>query len=414
METKTPLVTVVVLAYNHLDYTRLCIESLYKYTQDVDFELITINNGSTDGTEEYFNSLPHEKKISFETNIGVDKAINHGFRIAEGKYTLNLSNDIVVTTHWLKNLVTCAESDPSIAMVVPACSYSSNFQQVDLGYKTLEEMQVLAAAYNQSNPGLWEEKMRLVTYTCLFRTELQKAIGGFDEDFNPGAYDDDAIGFTFRRRGMKLILAKDTFVHHYGSVTFNAEYAKNNLPVRNRDLFYRKFGVHSWPVGFIDFNVVGLAEYAACGSEPVKLLGAGGTCGASLLQIKNGYRRMGQYHVELNYLADNPLNLPDLASVCKKSLFGLPDEVETFFSEEDFDVVVLESETDKVAELEETCHRLGRRLKEGGRLITTALPQTYPVIEKALLEDGFIKTGNINSYYFAFNKLNKEQARSLH
>lgn len=54
--------SLVVLAYNQLAYTKLCMDSIYKYSNDVDFEVITVNNGSSDGTREYFNSLPNEKK----------------------------------------------------------------------------------------------------------------------------------------------------------------------------------------------------------------------------------------------------------------------------------------------------------------------------------------------------------------
>ena len=61
-ETVFPLVSLVVLAYNNVKYTRECVESIYRHSSQLNFELITVNNGSTDGTEEYFSSLPHKKK----------------------------------------------------------------------------------------------------------------------------------------------------------------------------------------------------------------------------------------------------------------------------------------------------------------------------------------------------------------
>lgn len=401
-ETPPPLVSVLVLAYNHIDYTRQCIESLYKYTTDVDFELITINNGSTDETEQFFNSLPNEKKISFPENIGVDKAINHGFRIAEGKYTLNLSNDIIVTRNWLSNLVTCMESDEKIAMVVPVCGFSSNYQQVNLKYDSLDEMQILMKTYNTSNPSLWEERMRLVTYTCLFRTDVQRSIGGFDEDFNPGAYDDDAISFTIRRGGYKLMLARDTYVHHFGSVTFSAEYAKNNIAVRNRILFMQKFGIDSWSASLIDFNIVDITDVPEKG--PVSILGIGSSCGASILQVKNKLREKGILDVSLDYYSQLPSCMTDLATICRKCVMGFPKDVKQHFSEP-YDLIIVEAETDKLENLESFYTDLCSMLKEDGQLITTAANQElYGKIEKILEEKKLKNKKSIKDYYYRFQK----------
>lgn len=401
-QSEAPLVSIVLLAYNHLEYTKLCVESLYRYTTDVPFELITVNNGSSDGTEAFFNSLPNLKKLSFAENIGVDKAVNRGFALAEGKYTLNLSNDIVVTPRWLKNLVTCAESDESIGMVVPVCGFSSNYQQVNLGYKSLDEMQVMAEAYNQSNPRLWEERIRLVTYTCLFRTDLQKAIGGFDEEFNPGAYDDDAISFRIRRMGYRLILAGDTYVHHFGSVTFNAEYTKNNIALRNRDLFYRKFGIPSWQASLIDFYVVNLADRPFQG--PVRLLGIGGSCGATLLQIKNRLRKNGVEVTVIDYLSENERAIPELFTLCERCIYASPNKVKSLFGDKAYDLIVMESETDKLTDIEAFYGDLCTLLKENGRLVTTAAVAVLPVIKAVLAGNGLTEAGSTNGYYFAFER----------
>lgn len=401
-EAETPLVSVVVLAYNHLDYTKLCIESLYRYTSDVDFELITVNNGSTDGTEEYFNSLPNEKKLNFPENIGVDKAVNQGFRMAQGKYTLNLSNDIVVTSRWLSNLVACMESDDKIGMVVPVCGFSSNNQQVNLYYHTLEEMQLIAQVYNKSNPDLWEERMKLVTYTCLFRTDVQKAIGGFDEDFNPGAYDDDAISFRIRRMGYRLILAKDTYVHHFGSVTFNAEYAKNNLAQRNMRLFMQKFGVNSWVASMIDFHVVDIADYSPRGE--ICILGIGSSCGPTLLQIKNRFRSKCVRDVKLFYLSDQESSMPDLRSICDTCVCASDKELEEHFGSRLYDIAVVESETDKLQNPGRFFDSLSRLLKKNGQLILTAPAAFYPKAAQLLEEREFVLSKSAREYYYAFTK----------
>ena len=402
MDEHKPLVSVVLLAYNHLDYTKQCVESLFQYTNDVDYELITVDNGSSDGTREYFDSLPNRKKLSFQENIGVDRAVNRGFELAEGKYALNLSNDIVVTHNWLVNLVTCMESDEKVGMAAPVCGYSSNGQQIDLGYRTLEQMHEITRRRNVSNPKLWEERLKLVTYTCLYRTDVLRQIGGFDEEFNPGAYDDDAISFTIRRMGYKLILAVDTYVHHFGSVTFNAEYAKNNIAVRNRALFFRKFGVDSWGAASIDGNIVGLVDYRK--KSPFRMLGVGQSCGSTLLQVKNMFRRIGYTDVTIDYLSDIGENLPDLATVCRKSARAPLMDVGRVFDGTLYELIVLESETEKLADIGGLLHTLCGMLGPDGQLITTAGPVTLPVIRGVLEREGFAETAGVQNRYFRYER----------
>ncbi|AQS58811.1 glycosyltransferase family 2 protein [Desulforamulus ferrireducens] len=402
-EPYSPLVTIIVLAYNHLSYTKQCIESLYQYTSHIDFELITINNGSTDGTEEYFNSLPNTKKISFPENMGVCKAINYGIRMAQGKYTLNLSNDIVVTYNWLDNLLTCMESDEKIGMVVPVCNSTSNYQQITLKYSSLTEMQQRAKEYNVSNSQLWEERLRLVTYTCLFRTDLLQRLGGFDEDFNPGAFDDDAISFTIRRLGYKLILAKDTFVHHFGSITFKAEYAKNNLLQKNKILFFKKFGVYSWQATFIDQNVLQLLSYK--GQDNINILGIGMSYGATLLQIKNICQRHGSKNIKLYYLSEQKQNLTDLKTICEFCVHTDTDNLLSYFGDRLYDYIIVESESNKLKNIDELFSRLAGLLKKDGEIVCTAANQAiYHQIKGVLFGKGLTYFKSIKDYYLGFSK----------
>jgi GT2 family glycosyltransferase len=402
----SPLVSIVVLAYNHLDYTKLCIESLYRYTSHIDFELITINNGSTDQTKEYFEALPHQKKISFAENIGVDKAINQGFRIAEGKYTVNVSNDLVLTTNWLDNLLICAESDEKIGMVVPASSYSSNCQQLDLGYKNLAEMQEMAKAHNVSSPLKWEERLRLITYTCLIRTNLQKEFGGFDEDFNPGGFDDDALCFKVRRAGYKLILAMDTFVHHFGSVTFQVEYAKNDIYVKNRKLFNDKFGVDVWSVCFIDYNILNLASLDLKDSkESVDILGIGLSCGATLLQLKNHLRKQGVLDTRLWYISEGTNNMADLKTICAGCESSRNQPLTEIYSDKSFDYIIVESDS-RYIDIQMYYGYLMSRLKPKGQMIFTANnEQIYKRIFNTVQPDKIREIRNINNYYHSFIKV---------
>ena len=146
-------VSIVVTAYNKLEYTKAAIESIYKYTDfsKGDIELITKNNGSTDGTQQYFESLPNEKKINYKYNaLGTSEMAE----LFEGKYVVFFSNDVVATPNWLENLLTCIESDDNIICAVPTCQdYAISCSQgihvdYDNTFEALPQMEEFAQSYN--------------------------------------------------------------------------------------------------------------------------------------------------------------------------------------------------------------------------------------------------------------------------
>lgn len=339
-------VSIIMLAYNKLEYTKLAVDSLYKYTSHIDFELISVNNGSSDGTKEYLDSLPNKKKINFEQNVGGDRAFNEGIDQAEGEYTVFLNNDLILTENWLDNLITIMESDLKIGIAVPACNSSSNFQTISLEYYNTIQLQEVAKKYNKSNPRLWEERLRLMLYAAIFRTEELKDIGGLDEIYSPGGFDDDDLTCRYRRAGYKLIFAKDTYIHHYGSVTIGDAYA--SILGRNRVIFQNKFGYDSWESIAMDFEVLNSIEYVK--KDEISILGIGKTCAATLLQMKNKFREAGVDKIVLEYVALEDKYIIDLNTICDKVYRGNLENINSILEKKKYNYIYLE---DTISNLEE-------------------------------------------------------------
>ena len=245
-------VTIVLCAYNKLEYTKAAVESIFAHT---DFssgrvELITINNGSDDGTREYFESLPHAKKINLKYNILGFNAVQY---IAEGRYYVGYSNDVIATPHWLDQLYAAMESDAHIAQAVPTCNEEgvSNDQGVPVPYPNtfagLERMQEFAAAHNHLNPTLWEERSLLMPFLSITRTNVYR-MGLVDPIYTRAEFVDDDLSTLLRRTGWRQLLLKDTFMHHFGGVTLGTDRCNvaNNSIVEMRSVYYKKWRVDAW------------------------------------------------------------------------------------------------------------------------------------------------------------------------
>ena len=110
------LASIVIPVFNQLKYTKLCLESIMQNT-DYPYELIFIDNGSTDDTPEYLHKVHNARVIRNERNLGFPKAINQGIRESRGRYVVVLNNDTLVTPSWLSRMVRCAERDERIGIV---------------------------------------------------------------------------------------------------------------------------------------------------------------------------------------------------------------------------------------------------------------------------------------------------------
>lgn len=372
-----PLVSIYFLAYNNLEkYTKPAIEAILKYTTGIDYELLLIDNGSTDGTLEYFKSIPFEKKRIYHIskNIGAvfgfkgAKAFSRG-EFFRGKYLVTIPNDILVTKNWLSNLLRCAESDSRIGAVVPMSNYASNFQSVDLGFSDMNDMQIKAAAYNVSNPQKWEERLRLIPTVMLIRSELYSMYEG-DYGFVYYFTDDD-LSVVWRRWGYRLMVCGDTFVYHAGSVGHAPEQIREDLE-KGREVYSKKYyGIDAWED--ISRCSPGLVQYGL--KDAVKrsrnyILGIDNSCGADLLAIKNELRKMGMFDSVLSAYTQDAKYWLDLKTICEGNVYCQPiDKIHEVLEGKEYDYIFLSKDVRDYANYKALVDVLAQHLTIDGRLI---------------------------------------------
>ena len=222
------LASIIIPCWNQLEFTRLCIRSLVRHTRPP-WELIVIDNGSTDGTAAYLAGVRDAadvpvKIIANQANLGFPAAINQGLRAAGGDYLVLLNNDAVVIDGWLDQLIALtamSNAAPPIGLAGPMSNYVSPPQLVEpVPYRDMEQMEVFARRWRAQHRGQWSTVPKLSGFCLLMKRAVYQAIGGLDERFGLGFFDDDDLAVRARRAGFALALAHDVFVHHFGSRTF--------------------------------------------------------------------------------------------------------------------------------------------------------------------------------------------------
>ena len=200
-----PLVSIIIPVFNQLHYTKKCIEEI-RHSTNNPYELIVVNNGSSDGTSEYLDSIRADGvKIKHNSeNLGFVDACNQGAELAAGEYLVFLNNDTIPGAGWLEALVETAENDPSIGAVGAKLLYPDGVLQ-EAGSLVFSD----GTAWNYGkgdNPNKPEYSYVRESSYCsaaclLIRRELFVKIGGFDRRYSPAYWEDADLAFEIRKRG---------------------------------------------------------------------------------------------------------------------------------------------------------------------------------------------------------------------
>ena len=250
-ERQFPKISIVVLCYNQLDYTKKCVRSILTKTAYPNYELVLVDNASTDETAEYLKTLDasHEnvKIVLNTTNRGFAGGNNDGIRAAAGEYIVLLNNDTVVTRGWLTGMLKrFLTGGKKIGIVGPVTNSIGNEAMVQAGYTTLADMPAAAYAYTAGHMGMtYPHDGVLAMFCVMFPRKLTDEIGLLDEHYGIGMFEDDDYSIAAQRAGYENLLVEDVFIHHFGSVSFkkleNAEYRK--IFDANRSYFENKWNV---------------------------------------------------------------------------------------------------------------------------------------------------------------------------
>jgi GT2 family glycosyltransferase/SAM-dependent methyltransferase len=219
-----PLVSLLVVTYNSREFLEPFLDSLRRNTSYPCYEVIVVDNHSSDGSagdlKRYAEADPHIRLHCLQENLGFAGGNNFAARMAEGEYIVLLNPDTILTAEWLERLMRPLETDPGIGMVAPVTNFSGNETKVNADYMWLSEMEEFAAERRAARSGETFEVDVIPLFCGLLRRKLWDEVGGLDESFKVGTFEDDDFSLRVRKAGYRLVTAEDCFIHHFGNGSF--------------------------------------------------------------------------------------------------------------------------------------------------------------------------------------------------
>jgi len=260
----TPRASIIIVTYNNLALNKLCLESVIRNTEYPDYEIIVVDNNSTDGTPDYLNEMaemakmakmaghhPNIRIILNQKNHGFARANNQGIALSAGEYIVLLNNDTIVPPGWLSRLLRHLRN-PAIGMVGPVTNFVGNEAKIETSYRTWNELEAFAKKHTWAHDGEIADIHMLAMFCVALRRETYENVGPLDEQFGIGMFEDDDYAERLRAKGYRVVCAADTFVHHFGQAAFkklieNGRY--NALFDENRRRYEAKWRVKWAPRG---------------------------------------------------------------------------------------------------------------------------------------------------------------------
>jgi GT2 family glycosyltransferase len=242
------LISIAIVTHNNCHLTRLCVDSILANTTHPSYEIIIVDNDSSDDTKEYLRQLESRhasvKVILNAENRGFAAANNQALAVARGEILILLNNDVVVPRGWLRGLKRCLD-DPAVGLVGPVTNSVGNEARIDVNYTRLDDMHIFARAHMAAHRAVSFDIAVLAMYCMAMRRNAFERIGPLDEGFAVGMFEDDDYANRARQAGYKVVCTEESFVHHAGQAAFKKLIETGEYQVvwdRNQAYYESKWG----------------------------------------------------------------------------------------------------------------------------------------------------------------------------
>ncbi len=328
---------VVVVTYNNLFFTKACIQSIRDNLSKDSYKVVVVDNASTDGVTRWLEEQEDIILIKNNENVGFGPACNQAVKATMGTEYENwdvylLNNDTRLIFDALYFLKKVLYSSKDIGAVGSISNNAGNKQSIEVEFAEIDDYIKYGEKVNvpMVNPCL--ERVRLSGFSLLIRRMVWDEIGGFDEDFVPGYFEDDALSMEILRRGYRLELVRNSFVYHSGSESFG-RIKFDKIVRKNHELFQKKYGFDIMKYAYASEKVISQIPYEADAKFSVLHYGCG--LGSEMKAIRSLYPESECIGIETNS------RIRDIGRFTEQ-VFGSLEELLEFIKEPRFNILIIE------------------------------------------------------------------------
>ncbi|HZJ46241.1 MAG TPA: glycosyltransferase, partial [Pyrinomonadaceae bacterium] len=239
-------VTIIILTWNGLEYTKRCLETLRNKTEFQNYAVMVVDNGSTDGSVEYLRSIPWIRCIENSDNRGFTRANNQAIALCDdGSDVVLLNNDTeVIQDDWLTQLQRSAYKSPDIGIVGARLRQPGGMLQHAGTYMPIDTFwgQQIGSLEKDINQYNSDAEVEGVVFACAYiKREVLNKVGLLDEDYF-SYFEDTDYCLKAKRQGFKIICCGSaTLIHHENTSTRVNKVSHNELFRTSQDIFKTKW-----------------------------------------------------------------------------------------------------------------------------------------------------------------------------
>lgn len=238
-----PLTSIVIPVYNNLALTRVCIQSIYDNRGKSPFEIIVVDDCSTEDIGVLQQEFPDVRVVRNERNSGFLLTANRGGREARGEYVVFLNNDTSVLPGWLDELTTALYSHPEAGMI--------GSQLIHMGTRRLQEsgnficrdgrMLPLGRGEDPNHPEYtyFREVDFCSAASVILRKSVFDSVNGFDTAYAPAYFEDPDLALRLQKAGYHNYVMPLSRVMHQEMASYGATLSERCE--RNRKFFFDRW-----------------------------------------------------------------------------------------------------------------------------------------------------------------------------
>nr|MBA3965378.1 glycosyltransferase [Nitrospirales bacterium] len=210
--------SIIIPVWNKVELTSQCLTHVAEVTEGCSYEVIVVDNASTDATQAFLSTLSGDVQvITNPENYGFAKACNQGAAAAKGRFLVFLNNDTIPKPGWLRALVNEVECHQDVAIVGSKLLYPNDTIQhagVVFSKNCLTPYHIFRGAPGELQAVNVRREFQVVTAACmLIRREEFDAVGHFDEIYQNG-FEDVDLCLKVGKRGKKVIYQPESVLYH--------------------------------------------------------------------------------------------------------------------------------------------------------------------------------------------------------